>query len=146
MKQLTLDSIIEGLPDEPISIGDRLTTLGVEEDTLSTFSKELLETVVYGSSFLKFLQENKHKLGINEEIPAEALPEDFKDAFEDKEETLENRLVAAGFPKEDLGSIFGQDTLKLSLTGQEFTAFIEKNPDKFLAGIKNLAGVGATDA
>lgn len=146
MKQLTLDTIIDGLTDAPISIRDRLTALGVEEDTLSTFSRELLDTVVYGSSFLKFLQENRDKFGINEEIPAEALPEDFKDAFEDSNETLENRLVAAGFSKEDLSSIFDEDTLKLSLTGQEFTAFIEKNPDKFLAGIKNLAGVGATDA
>ncbi|MEK7581453.1 MAG: hypothetical protein AAB512_04160 [Patescibacteria group bacterium] len=146
MKQLTLDTIIDGLSDAPISIGDRLTTLGVEENTLSTFSKELLETVVYGSSFLKFLQENRDKLGINGEIPAEALPEDFKDAFEEGEATLENRLVAAGFPKEDLSAIFGEDTLQLSLSAQEFTAFIEKNPDKFLAGIKNLAGVGATDA
>ena len=146
MKQLTLDTIISGLRDEPVSIRDRLSTLGVDAEAFASFSDELLDTKVYGTSFLKFLQDNKAKLSINQEIPAKPLPEGFKDAFEDEEETLENRLVAAGFPKEDLTKTFGADTLKLSLSGQEFTDFIEQNPDKFLAGIKNMDGIGESDA
>lgn len=143
MKQLALDEIIEALSDKPAQVGDRLAALGVEEEVSSKFSAEVLSTTVYGSSFLKFLQDNKSKLGESAKIPAEAIPEDFVNAFDEGEMTLEDRLVATGFPKENLDEMFHEDVLKLALNGDEFQNFIETNRDKFVGGIQKLAGVTA---
>lgn len=132
--------------DEPATIGDRLSELGVDETAKKKFSSEVLAANVYGTSFLKFLQDNRGKLGLADEIPAEKLPDDFVNAFDDGEETLERRLVASGFSKADAQEMFDDDALGLYLSGDEFQDFLEKNRDTFIGGIKKLAGVGGADA
>src|SRR4030042_4059580 len=72
MKQLTIIDVIDAFSDDPISIGDRLSILGFGKDeTSKTFSKSLLDSKVYGSSFLKFLQDNAAKLPGATDIPAQ---------------------------------------------------------------------------
>ncbi len=146
MKQLSLNNILDSLRDEPATIGDRLSELGIDRAAKKKFSAEVLAAKVYGTSFLKFLQDNRNKLGIVDEIPAKKLPEDFVNAFDDGEETLERRLVAAGFSRQDAQEMFNDDALGLYLTGDEFQDFLEKNRNTFIGGIKKLAGVGGADA
>ncbi len=146
MKQLSLNNILDSLRDEPATIGDRLNQLGVDAKVKKNFSSEVLAANVYGTSFLKFLQENRSKLGIVDEIPAEKLPDNFVDAFDSGEETLERRLVASGFSKQDAQEMFNDDALGLYLSGDEFQDFLEKNRNTFIGGIKKLAGVGGADA
>src|SRR3990167_1699547 len=94
MKQLTIDQVLEALGDEPKSIGDRLTSLGfTKEEIKDKFSSDVLNTAVYGSSFLKFIQDNKQILAdLDRGIPAKELPADFKNPF-------------AGMPPNDLTNL-----------------------------------------
>lgn len=140
MKQLTLDELIDALGDKPASIGDRLGMLGVEEDVIDKFPEELLGTKVYGTSFLKFLADNKNKLKESAKIPANPLPADFVNAFDDGEMTLEKRLEASGLPRKTIEEMFLKETLNLELNGDEFQQFINDHRDRFIGGLQKMVG------
>lgn len=141
MKQLTLSDIGIAFDDKPAPIGDRLVLLGVDKKTAaSLFSKEFLETSVYGSSFLKFFQENSAKLGVDDGlIPPVPLPADFVNAYDAAPKTLGQRLSESGLDQKDISGMFDQDILNLSVSGEEFTDFIVKNQKKFLGKLEQLA-------
>ena len=148
MKQLTLSNVIEALKDEPASIGERLEALGLSKDDLGkNFSADVLNTAVYGSSFLKFLQDNTDKLaGFDRGIPAKELPPDFKNPFDDENRSVGQRLDELGIKKKDVEAMFGDDVLNLNLTGEEFQDFIAKHQNKFLGQLEKLASKGAKHA
>lgn len=143
MKQLTLTEVLASLDDQPATIGARLEGLGLTADELDgVFANDILETSVYGSSFLKFLNDNRDKLSFYEDIPAGELPADFKNAFDDGGMTIGERLAAMDV---DTGETFSTDILNLSVSGDEFQEFLLKNQDKFLARLEELASAeGAT--
>src|SRR3989344_8486149 len=89
MNQITLDKVLGALKDEPVSIGDRLLLLGLSKDEIKEkFSPDVLNTAVYGSSFLKFLQDNKGILAeVDRGIPAKELPKDYKNPFANEQAT-----------------------------------------------------------
>lgn len=143
MKQKTFGNLIEALSDEPKPIGERLEALGLEREAFEKlFSKELLLTPVYGSSFLKFLQDNKDSLSMDDEIPAQPLPQDYKNPFEEESSTIRTRLSELGLSEKDVDSLFDKDVLGLNLTGGEFQDFIINNQDKFLGKLQELATKG----
>lgn len=143
MKQKTFSNLIDALSDAPIPIGDRLEALGLSRDEFEKkFSKELLLMPVYGSSFLKFLQDNKDTLGSNEGIPAQPLPTDYKNPFEDESSPVRTRLSELGLSDGETSSMFTKDVLDLSVTGTEFQDFIVNNQDKFLGQLEKLATKG----
>ena len=148
MKQVTLSDVIEALKDQPITIGERLEALGLSREELKgKFSKEILETAVYGSSFAKFLQDNADKLaGFDRGIPAKELPPDFKNPFDDENRSVGQRLDELGIKKKDVEAMFGDDVLNLNLTGEEFQDFIAKHQNKFLGQLEKLASKGAKHA
>ncbi len=142
MKPLTLTDVLESLDDKPASIGTRLEGLGLTAEELAgVFSKDILETSVYASSFIKFLNDNKDKLSFEQDIPAAELPADFKNAFEDEGMTIGDRLAAMDV---DTGSTFSQEILGLSVNGEEFQDFLLKNQDKFFALMENLPAGGTS--
>ncbi|KKS04210.1 hypothetical protein A2W45_01425 [Candidatus Curtissbacteria bacterium RIFCSPHIGHO2_12_41_11] len=144
MKQLTIDQVLEALGDEPKSIGDRLTSLGfTKEEIKDKFSSDVLNTAVYGSSFLKFIQDNKQILAdLDRGIPAKELPADFKNPFDGEQRTLAQRLDELGISQKELKGLFADDTLGLNLNGEEFQDFIVQNQDKFLGRLGKLAMKG----
>ena len=112
MKQLTLSDVILAFRDEPTAIVDRLQALGLDAKALEgKFSKELLSTQVLGSSFLKFLQDNLEILGVEEAIPAQELPADYKNPFEKSGAKIGDRLIALGLGDE-AKKLFIKDNLK----------------------------------
>ena len=140
MKQLNIIDIADAFADEPSSIGDRLAILGVDGKTARRyFAKELLETSVYGVSFLKFFQDNIGKFGYTDGIPPDKLPENYVNPYEDAPKMIGQRLSEIGMTDEDKSGLFDRDTLNLSVSGGEFTDFIVKNQKKLLGKIEQLA-------
>ncbi len=144
MKQLTLVDVISALADEPKTIGDRLEALGLSSEELKgKFSKEILTTSVYGSSFTKFLQDNADKLAdVDRGIPAKELPPDFKNPFDGESKSVGQRLDELGVKKKDVEAMFGDDVLNLNLSGEEFQDFIVQHQNKFLGQLEKLATRG----
>ena len=141
MKQLVLSDVVAAFSDKPISIGDRLATLGLTHaEAAKKFSEEILKTEVYASSFAKFLQDNAAIL--IDTIPAKELPEDYKNPFEAESNTVGDRLTALGVEDKDIKDMFDKKTLNLSLNGDEFQDFIVKNQAKFLGKLESLATQG----
>src|SRR3972149_11766351 len=122
MNQITLDKVLDALKDEPVSIGDRLLLIGLSKDEIKgKFSPDVLNTAVYGSSFLKFLQDNKNLLAeFDRGIPAKELPKDYKNPFDDKPDTVAQKLNQLGIDKKEVKKMFGDDVLNLSVNGEEF--------------------------
>ena len=143
MKQKTFSNLIEGLSDEPKPIRERLEALGLARDDFEgKFSKELLAQKIYGSSFLKFLNDNAQTLGSSDEIVAQPLPQDWKNPFEEESSPVGARLSELGMSDDEAGSLFSEDVLDLSLTGSEFQDFIINNQAKFLGKLGELAVKG----
>lgn len=146
MKQLSLSDVITATADTPKPIGERLAALGLDRSEFEEkFSREILSMAVYGASFLKFLQENADKLG-DDRIPAQPLPADFKNPFDDEVRSIQERLVEIGMSREEASGMFGQDVLGLKLNGDEFQTFISQNQDKFLSQLEKLATQGGGNA
>ena len=145
MNQITLDKVLDALKDEPVSIGDRLLLLGLSKDEIKEkFPSEILNTAVYGSSFLKFLQDNKGILAeVDRGIPAKELPKDYKNPFDDTAGTVAQKLDQLGIDKKEIHKMFGDDVLSLSVNGEEFQNFIVQNQGKFLGELEKLATKGA---
>ena len=145
MKQLIIDQVIDALKDEPLSIGDRLLALGLsKEDIRKKFSPDILNTAVYGSSFVKFLQDNKNQLAdFDRGIPAKELPKDYKNPFDNEADTVAQKLNQLGIDKKEVKKMFGDDVLNLSVNGEEFQNFIVQNQDKFLGELEKLATRGS---
>ena len=148
MNQITLDKVLDALKDEPVSIGDRLLLLGLSKDEIKKkFSSDILNTAVYGSSFLKFLQDNKNLLAdLDRGIPAKELPKDYKNPFDNQAGTVAQKLDQLGIDKKEVKEMFGDDVLNLSVNGEEFQNFIVQNQDKFLGELERLATKGAKHA
>jgi len=128
MNQITLDKVLDALKDEPVSIGDRLLLIGLSKDEIKgKFSPDVLNTAVYGSSFLKFLQ-------------------DYKNPFADESSTVREKLNQLGIDKKEIHKMFGAEVLNLSVNGEEFQNFIVQNQDKFLGELERLATKGAKHA
>ena len=126
MKQKTLSDIIGALSDEPKPIGDRLEALGLErEDFSKKFSKELMATNVYGSSFLKFLEDNKQVLASGDQIPAQPLPENYQNPFAEETSPVKTRISELGISGNYVSSVVPTDALDVSGTGSEFQNLIE---------------------
>src|SRR3989344_1870149 len=145
MKQITLDKVLDALKDEPVSIGDRLLLLGLSKDEIKEkFSSDILNTAVYGSSFLKFLQDNKGILAeVDRGIPAKELPKDYKNPFANEPGTVAEKLDQLGIDKKEIHKMFDDNVLNLSVNGEEFQNFIAQNQDKFLGELERLATKGA---
>ena len=145
MNQITLDKVLDALKDEPVSIGDRLLLIGLSKDEIKgKFSPDVLNTAVYGSSFLKFLQDNKGILAeFDRGIPAKELPKDYKNPFADESSTVREKLNQLGIDKKEIHKMFGDDVLSLSVNGEEFQNFIVQNQGKFLGELEKLATKGA---
>ena len=145
MNQIALDKFLDALKDEPVSIGDRLLLLGLSKDEIKKkFSSDILNTAVYGSSFLKFLQDNKNLLAdLDRGIPAKELPKDYKNPFDNQAGTVAQKLDQLGIDKKEVKEMFGDDVLNLSVNGEEFQNFIVQNQDKFLGELGRLATKGA---
>src|SRR3990167_7363541 len=144
MNQITLDKVLDALKDEPVSIGDRLLLIGLSKDEIKgKFSPDVLNTAAYGSSFLKFLQDNKGILAdLDRGIPAKELPKDYKNPFDDSAGTLADKLDQLGLDKKEVHKMFDGDVLNLSVNGEEFQNFIVQNQDKFLGELGRLATKG----
>lgn len=144
MKQVTIDQVLEALKDEPMPIGDRLMSLGLSKDEIKEkFSPDVLNTAVYGSSFLKFLQDNANILaGLDRGIPAKELPKDYKNPFDSEAFTVAEKLDQLGIDKKEVHKMFGDEILNLSVNGEEFQNFITQNQDKFLGELERLATKG----
>ena len=144
MNQITLDKVLDALKDEPVSIGDRLLLIGLSKDEIKgKFSPDVLNTAVYGSSFLKFLQDNKGILAeFDRGIPAKELPKDYKNPFADESSTVAEKLAQLGIGKKEVNKMFGDEILNLSVNGEEFQNFIVQNQDKFLDELGKLATKG----
>lgn len=133
MNQITLTNIFESLKEEPITIEDRLVSLGYKKEQIAKkFSQDLLATTVYASSFIKFLNENRAKFAWDEEIPATEVPKNFRNILSPDSATIAERLKAINVSEEKASDWFNSEVLNLSLTGDEFQDFLSKNEDKFL--------------
>lgn len=144
MKQKQLNNLIGALSDEPKAIGVRLEELGFDPQEVSEkFSEELLLMPVYGSSFIKFLQDNREAFENDPVIPADPLPEDFKNPFDQKSMSIGDRLAELGL--ENRGTMFSKDVLILQVSGDEFGDFISKNQAKFIGELGRLAEQGGQD-
>ncbi|MBI3341627.1 hypothetical protein HY024_00730 [Candidatus Curtissbacteria bacterium] len=139
MKQLSLTELTSALSDDPKTIGERLEILGItKEDTAGKIPDDALGLTVYGSSFLKFLQDNASKLEV-EGIPAEKLPADYVNPFDEKNLTIGERLKALDIKDEDVDAMFSAEALSVNVSGNEFQDFILQNQEKFLSKIQELA-------
>lgn len=142
MKQLSLTELTAALSDEPKTIGERLEILGITKgDTARKIPEDALGLVVYGSSFLKFLQDNASKLDV-EGIEPEEIPADFVNPFDDNNLTIGERLKALDLKEEDINSMFSPEALNVVVGGDEFQEFIIKNQEKFLDKIGQIADAG----
>lgn len=141
MKRITISDVVAGFSDKPISIGDRLATLGIPpSEAKKNFTDQILNTEVYASSFAKFLQDNADKL--DDKIPGKELPEDYLNPFDANKYSIGERLLALGIAEKDINDLFDKTTLNLELSGDEFQAFIVKNKTKFLDKIQKLSTKG----
>ena len=141
MKQKTSSNLIGALSDEPKGIGARLEELGFDPQEFSgKFSEDLLLMPVYGSSFIKFLQDNKAVFENDPIIPMDPLPEDFKNPFDQKSMSIGERLEELDLKNKD--AMFSKDILSLQVTGDEFQDFIAKNQAKFVGELGRLAEQG----
>ncbi len=141
MKQKTIKSVIEAFDDSPKAISQRLEDLGISKrDFEGKFSKDLLSMQVYGSSFLKFLQENSRIFTTNDPVEAQPLPSDFVNPFDDGSMSVGKRLSILGVVGKD--ALFSKDVLDLQVNGDEFQNFIAQNQEKFIREIGKMAGVG----
>lgn len=141
MKQKALKDVVVAFDDKARSIKDRLLVLGLGAKALENlFSADLLSMQVYGSSFLKFLQENAGKLDYDGKIPAEPLPTDFKNPFEEGSMSVGDRLGELGLV--NLDSLFSGDVLNVKVNGDEFQTFVSSNQSKFIGEMERLAGLG----
>jgi len=142
MKQLSLNELTGALVDTPKTIAERLEILGfAREDLAGKFPEDVLDLSVYGSSFLKFLQDNATKLEVEESVAPEALPEDFKNAFADETMTIGERLRALDIEENDIHDMFSPEALNVEVSGDEFQDFIVQNQDKFLDKLDKLSGL-----
>ena len=139
MKQISITEVLEAFGDKPASIADRLGVLGADEKEISVFSKELLETQIYASSFIKFLQDNKARFATEILIPAKEIPSDWKDPFEEGEISVLARFVAIGFAKEELLPMFSEDVLSLRVGADEFQGLLRDNEKKLFERMNFLA-------
>lgn len=144
MKQLSLNELTQALSDEPKTIGERLAILGFRgEDLAGKIPQDVLALAVYGSSFLKFLQDNAGKLEVGEAaIAPEKLPPHFVNAFDENEITVGERLKALDIADADSSEMFSPEMLATMVSGDEFQDFISKNQDKFLDKLEKLASAG----
>lgn len=143
MKQLSLSDLNRALVDQPKTIAERLAILGFSaEDLAGKFPHDVLSLQVYGSSFLKFLQENAEKLEVDASSAASTLPENFGDAFGDKVMTVGERLKALDINDADVAEMFSPDMLAVAVNGDEFQDFIVKNQEKFLEKFEKLSQAG----
>lgn len=144
MKQLSLNELTQALSDEPKTIGERLATLGFRgEELAGKIPQDVLALAVYGSSFLKFLQDNAGKLEVDEAaIAPEKLPPNFVNAFDDNGMTVGERLKALDIADADASEMFSPEMLSTMVSGDEFQDFISKNQDKFLDKLEKLATLG----
>ena len=144
VKQLSLNELTNALSDQPKSIGERLKILGFEaEDLQGKIPQDVLTLTVYGSSFLKFLQDNAGKLEVDgETIAPEKLPPDFVNAFDDSGMTVGERLGALDIADADCAEMFSPEMLATAVSGDEFQDFIVKNQDIFLKKMDQLATAG----
>lgn len=144
MNQITLTNIFESLVEEPKSIGDRLSALGYTRTELEEkFSVNLLDTKVYASSFLKFLNENKSKFAWDEKIPAKDLPQNYQNSYGEGNISLAERLAGLNIDVAQAKDMFSEDLLNLSMNSDEFQDFIVSNKDKFVKKLEQLATGGA---
>lgn len=142
MKQLTITNVLAAFTDEPISISERLELLGIgKEEQAKKFSVDVLKVQIYASSFAKFLQDNSSL--IDDKIPTDELPDDYKNPFDTDSVKIGDRLSALGLKPDEYEQLFDKKTLDLSISGVEFQDFIISNQDKFLDKLKNLAAQGA---
>lgn len=140
MKQPTLGNIISALADEPATIAQRLLTLGLDQSEFEgKFAPDVLNLSVYGSSFLKFLQDNADKLQVDGNIPQEALPEDYKNGFAEEGMPVFDRLVGLGLSDEEAKGLFSADVLATTLSGKEFQDLLVANQDKLMGKLEELA-------
>lgn len=132
MKQLTLNDLINAFGDKAKAIGERLKVLGFEDsDIEGKFSRDLLGTSVYGSSFLKFFQDN---IGV---LSPKGSGLGFSGGFGEDQQAVTARLKELGIKEEDAKKVFGDDVLSLTLSGDEFQNLILANQDKVLQYIEN---------
>lgn len=144
MKQKTIKSVIDAFEDSPKAISQRLEELGLSKrDFEGKFSKDLLSMQVYGSSFLKFLQENSRTLISNDPVEVQALPSDFVNPFDDGSMSVGKRLSLLGVIGKD--TLFSKDVLDLQVSGDEFQNFISKNRDMFIREIGRIADQGGAN-
>lgn len=121
--------------------------LGIDrEEVEKLFSKDLLNTSVYASSFLKFFQENLGRLKLDGQIPAEDLPSDFVNPYEDSPKPIGQRLSEIGVSGEDKTGLFDEETLKLNVNGEEFSAFLANSKTKLLGSLEKTAIRGDQNA
>ena len=141
MKQLSLNELTSALSDEPKTIGERLGILGFKQDDLAgKIPQDVLTLSVYGSSFLKFLQDNAGKLEVDEgTITPEKLPPHQVSAFDDSTMTVGERLKALDIADADASEMFSPEMLATMISGDEFQDFIVKNQDKFLKVMERMA-------
>lgn len=141
MKQKSIRNILDAFSDKPAPIGERLEAIGISKKELEgKFSKELLSMDVYGSSFVKFLQDNRDVLVENDVVEGKPLPSDFVNPFDDSLMTIGSRLSLLGVVGKD--GLFSKDVLNLQVSGDEFQSFIAQNQEKFIREIGRMAGLG----
>lgn len=138
MKQISISQVVEAFGDEPTAIGDRLKALGVDDEVLEQFSTELLSAKVYASSFVKFLHDNKQKLG-QESIPSADLPDSFKSVFDAGPISIKERLMATGLSHEQINGLFNPDLLNLLVESDEFIQIMKINQKQFLTKLGEVA-------
>lgn len=139
MKQLRLSELTEALSDLPKTIGERLNILGFSDDDLrGKIPQDVLALSVYGSSFLKFLQDNAGKLEVDEKaVASENFPQTL--AFGDNVMTIGERLGALDLAEADASEMFSPEVLNTAVTGDEFQDFVVQNTEKFLNKLDKLA-------
>ena len=137
MKQTKLSNILSAFEDKPKTIGERLTILGFDQAELDgKFSKELLATSVYGSSFLKFFEDHGQTLLADDE-PQESLTETNEET-----KTVVEFLLGLGIGAEDAAGIFSTDILSLVVTSDEFQKILLQNQDQVLKYVEEEATKG----
>lgn len=129
--------------DEPKSIGERLKSLGLAADEIKgKFSDEVLGTIVYGSSFLRFLHDNSQAFLLDEPIPAKPLPVDFQNPFDENLRSIGDRLEDLDVADETTKKIFSKDTLNLKVSGDEFQEFLLSHQSALANNMAEIIGKG----
>ena len=140
MKRLTIANILRAFDERPMQIVRRLEDLGISSDEAKKyFSKDLLSTNVYASSFLKFFQENKNLFEDADKLEGEELASSYVNPFDDNPKTIGQRLSEIGMADKDQGEIFSNEVLKLNLTGDEFSVFLDDSKAKLAGKLEEIA-------